>query len=76
MKVRTLKRAAGAVCFDANQVIDLPDELVPSFVEAGAVEVVECGTESTSTVQSEDDQAKCIAEEPAAEPERQKRKRR
>lgn len=76
MKVRTLKRAAGAVSFEADRIIELADELVQSFVDAGAVEVVEC----TSSVakQSEDDPtqwevATTFTEE--AEPERPKRKR-
>lgn len=87
MKVRTLKRAAGAVCFDANQTIDLPDELVDSFVEAGAVEVVcvyQTTFESLESVQVQSEDGSIVEDETApqepeaaaAEPERQKRKRR
>jgi hypothetical protein len=76
MKVRTLKRAAGAVSFEADRIIELADELVQSFVDAGAVEVVEC---SISVAKQNDDDptqwevTTTFTEE--AEPERPKRKR-
>jgi hypothetical protein len=75
MKVRTLKRAAGAVSFDADCIIELADELVQSFVDAGAVEVVQAVRAKVESVESEDADLTEAFETVETEPERPKRKR-
>ena len=84
MKVRTLKRAAGAVSFEADCIIELADELVQSFVDAGAVEVVQVlrtTVESIESIEVQQSNAETeidlleTFEQVNAEPERPKRKR-